>query len=381
MKFFQKLLAKLRGPRRARPAPATLPPVAASPSAIAATTTDEAIHMARAVRSPDAREAELDRWLEFAAPPDVEESAAPDVAAESLPANEQHPGPSTPPSLAPVETPIEEGATNLESAEQATPEEAATSPAPVPEPVLEEVRVLLIDAATLNESPIDTERFAKKPRKAPRRTEYPSPLPAPVLEDMLERFDMAADPVTHALTGEPVTVALPRRHDATHYSLINLSAEPKGRDRVMTLGDWLRGAPDPLDVLDRLECARLVARTIHALHAADLVTSGISPSSFGVSLDGRPTLWLLEPHLLRPIGGEVLDGSLPVRGADEDRHELAGLIAELLDLRGHESTAGTLPIVPGLNRHQTGRVETLLRRAASPGRRPSAGHWLEALAA
>lgn len=378
MRFFRRLLARLRGPRRARPPAApSLPPAVSSTTSAGTTTADEAIRMAQAVRSPDAREAELDRWLEFATTPDVDVTSGSDFEDKPLPVNEQPPGPSEPPSPTHVEAPIEKGTPNLDPAEQSLDEEVTDSH----DLVVAEVRVLLVDVATLSESPIDTQRFAPKPRKAPRQAEYASPLPVPVLHDMLERFEAALGPVAHAVTGEPITVDLPQRHNTAHYSLADHFAELTGQDRVTTLDDLLSGSQSSIDVLDRLECARLVARTIHALHTADLVTSGISSSSFGVSLDERPQIWLLEPRLLRPIGGEVLDGSLPVRGADEDRHELAGLIAETLGLRGHERPAGTAPTIPGLHRHQTDQVLALLRRAGLPGRRPSAAHWLEALAA
>lgn len=389
MNFFKRLLARLRGSRQVG-LPAASPSLSSMPtpkSKGSTTTADDAIRMARAVRTPDVREAELDRWLQFTADTDVAMGDGPDSGAPTVPAAatlSQHPQASPgvrveAPALA-EDLPTTDRSPSPEPSE---PDDIQEGPHP-PDSVVEEIRLLLVDTAAVGELPVDMERFAPQTRKALRLAHHASPLPAPVLQDMMERFESAAGPLASDLSSEPIFVDLPRRQGPTHYSLTDLTTEISRHNRPVTLADLLGAAPPSFDVLDRLECVRLVARTVHALHATDLVTSGLSASSFGVSLDPRPQIWFLEQHLLRPVGGEVLDGSMPVRGADEDRRDLAVLIAEILDLPGQHEPGGPgsgPPTIPGLLRHQTDRVLSLLQRTDSPGRRPSAAQWLEALAA
>ncbi|GAB4007110.1 hypothetical protein [Nocardioides ultimimeridianus] len=209
--------------------------------------------------------------------------------------------------------------------------------------------------------------------------ERESPLGAAFVDDIITRFGVAAT-VNDTLT-EPIDLNIPRR--AQNASFIARAIDPEFEDDGTTR--TLRAVLDPsdshrvADTLDRLELARLAAMALAVLHDADVVTSGVDLGTFAVVLRPRPRLVLVQPDRLRPLGGEPLDGSVPLRGIDEDRRDLAELIALVLSL---DAAPEDNPVRRALSTSSLQEATRLLERSRSGrGGSPTAKQWAKALTA
>ncbi|MBZ5735422.1 hypothetical protein K8Z61_13030 [Nocardioides sp. TRM66260-LWL] len=203
-------------------------------------------------------------------------------------------------------------------------------------------------------------------------------IPARLVSEVVARLSTSRGQVEALLFAEPIGVPIPHVAEDQQYTVEALPTRfrlPDGQPQTLTAVLPLRSSSanhSSIDDADRIEIARLLCRTLDALHAGDVVTTGFTSDSFAVTLRPRPELWFLRPDQLRPLGGEPLDGSHAWRGADEDRADLARLLEELLP----DGIARTVMVAE--SRQQMSR---LLDQAGRRGQRPTAARWLEVLSA
>lgn len=252
-----------------------------------------------------------------------------------------------------------------------------TPPVEAPAPEDEEAsEVLLVDVAAMPHLHASLRRRLDeaRPSSAPVAP-HASTWPPGMTEELGRRFEEASHRASNVLRHEPAELNLPREVRGSTYNVL----DTRGDDYRRPLSDHLdrTATPDrPLDALERLEVARLLAACVAGLHAGDLATSGIDASTFTLTLEPRPSLTFTAPHGLRPVGGEPMDGSSPIRTMDDDRHDLAVLIHDVLELDRHDSTHPPL----GISARQLELLENLWSQASRPsGGRPTAERWKAAL--
>jgi len=198
--------------------------------------------------------------------------------------------------------------------------------------------------------------------------------------DALLRLREARTKVAARLFDEPVDVVWPVAGSSPGTYGVPHSSRgfpPTSSGSARTLAELDGPEVAAVDALDRLELARLVALAVEALHANDVVTTGVRAERFAFRLDPRPAISVLDGDRLRCLGGEVLgtpgDASR-IDSLDTDRRELADLVVRLLTVED-ELTAGLSP-------RQQVRLDRLRDRAAGPvGTMPRAAEWAAVLTA
>jgi hypothetical protein len=210
-------------------------------------------------------------------------------------------------------------------------------------------------------------------------------LPLALLDETLVDLSASGVRVAAALETEPVDVGWPLSVAAERRFELPLPDQRfhDSAGAVRTLHAALPGESS-VDALDRLELVRLVGLGLMALHAAELVTGGVTLDAYAFSVDPRPSLCLLRPDQLRRIGGEQLvsDAATWGRQFDEDRFEFAVLAHRML-ISGH-SQAGIHDLedvqIAGIRPSQHQRLAQLWARASQePGTRPQVAEWMEVL--
>lgn len=223
------------------------------------------------------------------------------------------------------------------------------------------------------------------PTMTPAMSTLTPTLPLALLDETLAELSAGRARVEDVIGAEPVSVGWPRSA-ADGPRLEIPSPDERFRDStgdVRTLQSALADG-GLTDALDRLELVRLIGIGLQALHAAEMVTGGVSLAAYAFTLEPRPTLCLLRPDLLRRIGGEqlVVDAGTWGRRFDEDRYEFAVLTHQLLVSGRPEATIQIMDEVrvAGLRRGQCQRLERLWSRASrEPGTRPQMTEWMEVL--
>lgn len=211
-----------------------------------------------------------------------------------------------------------------------------------------------------------------------------SSLPSVLLDEMLADLSVGRTLAEDILEAEPVSIGWPRATDGRRFEISHPDARfCASSGDVRTLQAALPGG-GLTDGLDRLELVRLVGIGLQALHAAEVVTGGVTLDVFAFAVGPRPSVRLLRPDRLRRIGAEqlVADHRTWGRRFDDDRFEFAMVAHQLLI--GGQPVASPSDLdelrITGLLPSQCRDLARLWSRALDePGSRPQVSEWMEVL--